>query len=186
MPDLTNLLPPERTRLLARDYAYRAATTMLVMVGILAVVHGALLAPTYLYARDQQELRAKRLSELSEKRAASGYEELSSRIATFSSRLARLADLRIAPSASDSIRAILAAPRPGVTLSSFTFAAAEGGGGERMTVSGTAATRESLRSFEHELGSLSFVRSTDLPLSTYAKESAIPFSIALALDFKKP
>jgi Tfp pilus assembly protein PilN len=48
-----------------------------------------------------------------------------------------------------------------------------------MEISGIADTREDLRSYESALSALPFVTNADLPISDYAKASAIPFTITL-------
>jgi len=184
--ELTNLLPPERKHALARDYALRLSTLVLVVVGFLFVAHTALLVPSYAYVGGQQKIEEARLSELSERREVSGFADISERVARFTESAKTLTELQALPSASDSVRAILSTPRTGIRITSFVFSAPEGKELGRMKVSGTASTRESLRSFDSALNGLSFVQSTDLPLSAYAKESEIPFQIVLVLDFATP
>lgn len=185
-PEFTNLLPRERQQSLARDYLFRLATLALIALGLLLISHGALLAPTYAYMLEEKAVQEGRVTELSERRQVSGFTDLSERINAFALRAESLEELRAHPSASDSVRAILSLPQTGISLTGFAFASPEGGNPGRMQVSGTAKTRESLRAFDSALSSLSFVRATDLPLSAYARESDIPFSIALTLDFTTP
>lgn len=182
--ELTNLMPAERKDLLAREYLFHLGTLACLMITLALVVHGILLVPAQAYLREQQAVQEKRLTELSSQRASSGFEDVSARVTALSTRAAALESLAKTHPASDTIRALLDFQRPGITLTGFTFtpANAEGKGG--MTLTGMAATRTSLRAFDDALSALPFVTSTDLPLSAYAKESDIPFSIALVLTFK--
>jgi cell division protein FtsB len=182
--ELTNLLPLERRKLHAREYALRLATIAAIALSLLIGIHGVLLAPSYLYLRDQIALRQSQLDTLSQERAASGYEDLAARIKSLSENANILIELQSAPSASESIHSVLVLARGGIALTSFTFAPGNGKDTGRMTLAGTAATRESLRTFDRSLGSLAFVTSTDLPLSVYAKEKEIPFTITLSLAWK--
>ena len=182
--ELTNLLPPERRTLHTREYALRLATIVATVLSLVIIIHGVLLAPSYVYLHDQITLRQNRLDTLSQERAASGYEDLASRIKSLSDNANILIKLQSAPSGSEAIRSILDLPRTGITLSSFTFMPGNGKDTGRMTLTGSAATRESLRTFDRSLASLSFVTSTDLPLSAYAKEKEIPFTITLTLAWK--
>jgi hypothetical protein len=185
--ELTNLLPPERLAALRRDYLFRLGTVALATAALLIVAHGVLLAPAYLYARERIVVAEERLAELSARRAVSGYEDLSARIAAFSARAGDIEKLAAAPSAADAVRAILDLPRRGIALESFAYTPPDPSGkGGRMTVSGIADARDALRAFNDDLGKLPFVASTDLPLSAYAKETAIDFSIALVLDYTTP
>lgn len=184
--ELTNLLPSERRHAIRREYLLRFSTLTLAAVGVLAIVHGLLLVPAYAFVKDQVVVQEKRVQALSEERAVSGFTDLSERIRAFSERATNLQELRTVPSASEAVRAVLGVPHQGITLHSFTLGALKQGEAGRMSVSGTAATRESLRAFDGELSKLPFVTATDLPLSAYAKESDIGFSITLTLDFETP
>jgi len=180
--ELTNLLPSERRHTLARDYLLRLATLSLGALVLLIAVHGVLLLSAYAYVHEQQGVQEKRLTALSEQRADSGFNDLSARIALFTERATALQLVQKAPTASEALRAVGEVSRRGITLSSFAFTAGQKGTPGRMTVAGTASTRESLRSFDAALGALPSVKTTDLPLSSYAKESAIPFSIVLTFN----
>jgi hypothetical protein len=179
---LTNLLPPERIAKMSREYLYRVITVAALAATLIVIANGALLLPSYLYIRGQAALANERLSALSAERAASGYDDLSSRIEALSNSVDELTSLAAVHTGSEAIRALLALPRTGIALSSFTYEPGEGGDG-KMVLSGTAATRESLRAFDASLSELAFVKSSDLPLSAYAKESDIPFTITLALHY---
>ncbi len=185
--ELTNLLPRERVRTLERGYFFRLATVGLFFLVILIGIHAALLIPTYWYTKEQESLARNRLAELSQERAEAGFEDLAVRMNTFTERAGQIEALARTPSASDAVRGVLALPLEDITLTSFTYAPPNSDGtGGRMTVVGTSKTREALRAFDSSLSSLSFVSSTDLPLSAYAKESDIPFSISLSLTYTSP
>lgn len=177
--DLTNLLPPERIGALVSSYYLRLGTFIALLVAGLAVVNAILLTPTFIYLSGETELRNTELDDLSRERAASGYEDLAVRVAALSTRASALLELENSPKGSDAVRAILDLPRPGITLHSFAFSPSLEGGS--MMLMGTAQARESLRDFDSALGGLSFVKATDLPLSAYAKERDIAFSIKLVL-----
>ncbi len=184
---LTNLLPPERIRALRQDYLFRVGTLALILAAFLIAAHGVLLAPAYIYAEERIAVADGRLAELSARRAVSGYEDFSARIAAFSARAADIERLASMPSAAETVRAILELPRRGIALSSFSYVppGSDGKGGS-MTVGGIANARDALRAFDADLRKLPFVASTDLPLSAYAKETNIEFSIALTLDYPLP
>ncbi len=184
--ELTNLLPAERKHALSRDYTLRLFTFALLLLGFVLIAHGALLIPSYTYVEEQKKTKEAHLAELSERREVSGFAGLSERVTAFAARADTLKELQTLPSASDSVRAILSLPRTGISITSFVFSPPEGKEPGSMRVSGTASTRVSLRSFDSALNDLSFVQSTNLPPSVYAKESDIPFQIALVLNFTTP
>lgn len=185
--DLTNLLPPERRHALARAYLFRVGTVALLLVASVIAVHGLLLLPSYLYMQERIAIAEGRLAELSERRAISGFEDLSTRIAAFTERAAVIQNLSQTPSAADTIRSVLEIPQRGILLSSFSYTPPKPDGeGGTMLLRGTALTRESLRAFDSALDALPLVDSTDLPLSVYAQEADIDFSIALTLTDPTP
>lgn len=175
--ELTNLLPEERIRAFRRSYLFKLAAAGALLIAVLAAIHGALLVPAYLYLHDQVALEEAHLSEINANLASSGEGEMHARLARLESDAARLDTLAGAPSAAAVIRAILAVPRPGITISGFTFHAPSPDG--RLSVTGMATTRESLREYDVALSALPFAKSADLPLSAYAKENDIPFTITL-------
>jgi Tfp pilus assembly protein PilN len=184
---LTNLLPIERQRSLSRDYALRFAALSLTLLASLALVHGALLAPTYLYMRERAAIAEERLAELSERRAVSGFEDLTARVAAFSENASALEKLATAPSASGIVRGLLEVSRTGVSLESLNYTApSPDGTGGSIIVSGIASSREALRNFDQSVSGLSYVETTDLPLSAYAKETDIAFTMKLMLTDQLP
>lgn len=177
-PELTNLLPEERARALRQLYFLRLAVVSLIVLAGVAVVHGVLLLPSYLYLRNQVEEREATLTRLTTTLAGSEEKEIGMRVAALTADSAHLARLSSVPKASAAVSAIIALPRPGIRLTGFSFAPETEGA--TMTVSGIATTREALRRFEQSLADEPYVAKADLPISAYAKESNITFTITLS------
>jgi len=186
LPELTNLLPLERQKTLARDYVLRMSTLAFLFFALLIAVHALLLIPTYSYAVSEKEVQEERVAELSKRREVSGFTDISERVEAFMMRAKSLEELRTLPSVSDFIRLVLAVPANGITMTSFVWSAPLGGSEGSMRITGTAKTRESLSAFDRALQNVQYVRSTDLPLSAYAREQDIPFTITLLLEFSTP
>ena len=177
-PELTNLLPHSRIRAFRRDYFLRLATISLVLLTIVVVAHGLLLAPAYMYARGEVQRETVELERLTASLQTSEEKEVRARLATLTTNVTYLNRLATTTTASAAIRSVLSVPRTGISLSGFTFAP-PGKDAGRMALSGTAATRDTLRAYALALGQLPFVTSADLPISAYAKENDIPFTISL-------
>ena len=175
--ELTNLLPNERIRAFRRDYFFRLFTVVVLVVAVAIGVHGALLAPSYLYLHQTVSLDRLRLSELSDTLAASEEAEMQARLTRLKSDSERLLALSSSPSATKVIRALLEVPHAGIIVTAISFKSPSPDG--RLTITGMAKTRESLRQYHLALSSLTFAKSAELPLSAYAKESDIPFTITL-------
>ena len=176
-----DLLPRPRAARVMRSYFLRLATVATLAVSAALAVHAVLLLPSYLHVRFEVEERERALSELEASLAGGqdqGIKERSERLAKDAAYFSGLAGL---PKASRAVAAVIAVPRPGVTLEGFSFAPGERGAS--MTVSGRAASREALRAFESRLESEPYVESAELPISAYAAETDIEFSILLTGPF---
>ena len=177
--ELTNLLTPERARaLLARYYGRFAVLALLTLSG-LVVANGLFLLPSYIYTQGEVLSEQQRLSHLNDTLNKNEERSVNTRINSLRDTVQYLGTLTQVPSGSALIQAVLAVGRPGVILTGFTVTPAKAKNPSRMTVSGVAASRDALRAYNIALGKLPFVSNADLPISAYAKESNIPFTITL-------
>jgi Tfp pilus assembly protein PilN len=179
-PELTNLLPEERARELRSDYFYRLATAVVFIAVCTVAVHGAFLVPAYLHVETDLSTRT---SELAKLEATAGDDSPTS--ATILAALARqtsaIASLGTSTPQSSLLTSTLAVPHPGISVTGIAAAAKAGKNPATVAVSGIAATRDALRSYNLALGALPFAKSADLPVSVYAVESKIPFTITIKL-----
>ena len=176
--DVINFLPEEKIRAFRRMYQARILSTAAVALAFLVVAHVALLTPTYLYIENEYTSRNAQLKALASERAQEGQETLAVRVEALAKNTERLDAFLEKPRASTFAQALLAVPQTGISLHALSI---DVPAGNKITirVSGTASSREELRTYHLALSALSFVSSADLPLSVYAKENDIPFSISL-------
>lgn len=179
--ELTNLLPLERRRALRRSYFLRLGVVTLLFTSVLTLAAASLLLPTYVFLVNSYHAKEARLANIESTLSSSDETALSVQLAALSNDAATLTALENAPSASAIIRAALATPRPGVILSDISYTPAAGTTLGTLALSGTAASRDTLRSYQLALQSASFARSADLPVSDYAKDTDIAFTITVTL-----
>lgn len=179
LPDRTNLLPSDRARALRTAYFLRLATVACIVLTGVILIHGALLVPSYLYAWQQEKERAALLGILETSLSGSEEREVEARIDTLAADAAYLARLGEFPKASATVAAVIALERPGIRLTGFSFAR-DAAGAASLGVSGIATSRESLRHFEEVVAAQPFVTSAVLPISAYARERDIDFTIVLS------
>ena len=179
--DLTNLLPPERQNALSRNYFLRLSVIIVWFMTSLMLISAVLLLPTYLLLTGSAGAKEAHLATINSALSASNGEALSARLAVLSDNAATLSALAHTPSASVVIRSVLALSRPGITLSSFSYVPADGTSPGTLAISGIALTRDALRSYQLALSGASFVHTADLPVSAYAKDSNIAFTITVTL-----
>lgn len=181
-PDnFTDLLPPERHSALARGYFLRLGVVALLFATALVLSTALLLAPTYVFLAKSSGAKKARLTSMESSLSSFDDAALSSRLSVLKSNMGALAALARAPSASAIARAVLAIPRPGITLSGFEYAKAADARPGTLIVSGIAATRDALRGYQLALERAPFASSASLPVSTYAKDSNIAFAITVTL-----
>ncbi len=180
-PELTNLVPASKTKLFRREYFVRLTVVTLVLVAFIFFVECILLLPSYIYESQSVARDTDQLSKLSAALATTQDQEVQSRLSALQAEATALQALSTTPTASAAIKAVLAIPRPGIVLNGFTFTPATAAAAGTMQVSGTASTREVLRSYDAALGGLPFATTADLPISDYAKASKIPFTITISL-----
>jgi hypothetical protein len=122
-----------------------------------------------------------RLASIESTLSSSDDAALSAQIETLSNSAMSLTTLAKTYSASVSMRAILAISRPGVTLSHFDYSIATAANKNKNTlaISGVSVTRDALRNYQLALQGSSLVQSADLPVSAYAKDTDIAFTITV-------
>ncbi len=177
----TNLLPPERQRALSRDYLMRLGVITAILLTVLVFAAILLSIPTYMFLAKSMDTKEKHLAHIESAFSSAEEKALSARLAALSGDAALLIALGKTPSASATIRNALAVAHTGVTLSGFTYTPAAPKVPATLKISGNAATRDVLRGYQIALSSAPFAASADLPVSTYAKDTNISFTIIVTL-----
>lgn len=147
--------------------------------GMLIAVAAILLIPIYIFLVGTTQEKEDRLVHIEKSLSSADEVALSSRLAALSSDAAVLIALSKKRTASEQLRSILNIPRPGITLSSLTYTPAAKS--NTLLISGTAVTRDVLRQYQLSLQSMPSATSATLPVSVYAKDVNIPFTITVAL-----
>ncbi len=179
--ELTNLLPFKRQRALSREYFLRLGVVGAVFLGILIFASAVLLLPTYVFLADNARAKEARLASIESALSSADEKALSTRLTALTNDAATLTALANAPSASSIIRAVVAVPRPGIALSGFAYTPAANKISGTLALSGTAATRDALRKYQLALQGMPFALSATLPVSAYAKDTNIAFTITVTL-----
>ena len=179
--ELTNLLPSERQRALSRDYILRVGVVSAMLATVLILFAAILLVPTYVFLNGIAKAKKTDLARIESTLSSADEAELSARLSALSANAATLTDLSNVSSASAIIREALSISSPGITLSGLSLAPSTSKGPGTMIVSGSSATRDALRSYQLALQGATFARAAVLPVSAYAKDADIPFSITITL-----
>jgi Tfp pilus assembly protein PilN len=179
--EMTNLLPSARQEQLVREYRFRFGVVTLSLCISLVIVAGTLLIPTYVFLQGSVLAKESRLATIKSTLTSANEIALSARLTALANDTATLVALSGRSSTSEILRSVLAVSRPGVTLSGFSYTAGIGKTGNTLALSGIAATRDALRSYQLALQSAPLARRAELPVSAYAKDTNIAFTITLTL-----
>jgi Tfp pilus assembly protein PilN len=182
MPEeLTNLLPYQRQLKLLREYRLRLGVVAVSLLSVLVLTAALLLIPTYVLLAGSASAKGSHLDRIKASLSASDSEALSARLDALAADARELIALSGKTSVSKIVSSVLGVPRPGITLSGFAYAPAEGKIAETFSISGVAATRDALRRYQTTLQTEPFARSAELPVSAYAKDADIAFTITVTL-----
>jgi hypothetical protein len=179
--EFTNMLPQERLQALSRDYIIRLCVVIIASITVLTAVSTALLLPTYVFLRGSVDAKEKHLASFETSFSSADEAMLSARLTSLSENadiLSKLGDMR---SVSVIVRGALAVPHPKISVSGIAYTPAEGKNKSILAVFGTADSREALRNYQIALQESSFASSAVLPVSSYAKDTDISFTITVTL-----
>lgn len=179
--ELTNLLPASRHHALEREYFIRLGVVVVALSIVLVLVASVLLLPTYVFLVAGAHAKKARLAGIESTLSSTNQAALSSRLIALGNDAATLIALGNEPSVSAIIRSALAVPRSGVVLSGVEYTPAVNGNPGVLMISGTAGTRDALRGYQLALQSAPFALSAALPVSAYAKDTHVPFTITVTL-----
>lgn len=178
-----NLLPDHRKKALAHLYFIRVGVISAALLSGVLIVHTTLMVPSYLAYAQAAADREVELVGLGRELSGTEEKEVSNRVKTLNDNASYLAQAASGTAGSSAIRAIIAAPRPGIRITGFSFGRGKTVETSRMTIAGVGSTRESLRSYVAVLKALPYVSAVELPINAYAKETDIAFTIVLTGSF---
>ncbi|MBY0110938.1 hypothetical protein K2Y00_02975 [Patescibacteria group bacterium] len=180
---LINLLSSERIRAFQQGYFYRLGTVIALSLAFMLMLHAMMLAPAYFTLAEAKANETTLLQSVKERLSSAGDQEITERLAALGKQTEHLVRLAAVPSATATMREVLLLPRSGITLTGLSFTPPAGKTGGQLRLTGTAVSRDALRSYQSTLGTLPTVTNVDLPISAFAKESDIPFTITLTGSF---
>ena len=175
------MLPPERLKAICRNYSIRASVVAIVLVTALVLASAILLLPTYVLLAKSIVAKEKHLANIESSFSSADEAELTIRLSALSDNAKILSTLGNAPSASVIIRDALAVPHTGIILSGLAYTPVAGKNSATLAISGMASSRDALHNYQTVLQSAAFAASVSLPVSAYAKDTDISFTITMTL-----
>ena len=173
---MINLLPPQGKKLVAREYIFRVSAVAGFVCAFFLLASAVALVPTYILfspsgAGPSQEEKGVPSEE--------EYMQLVAELKEASGIAAQLNKKINTVAASSVVTHIEDALFPDITLAAITFS--EEAAQVRISVRGTARTRESLRSFLDTLKKDPFFADAQVPVSELARDTNVQFTMTLTL-----
>jgi len=178
---LTNMLPDDRRDKLVHEQRFRFGVVVVFAFTVLLIVAGILLVPTYVFLNGSAHTKEDRLASLKSTLSFTEEAVLATRLGALSNSAIALTALSNNPSASGVLREALAISRPGITISRFVYTPSKGKALGVLELSGAAETRGALRNYQLAIQGTPFARSANLPVSAYAQDADIAFTITITL-----
>jgi len=176
---MINLLSAQHRKLFKRMYMVRLLTVSLFMAGVLILIHGILLVPTYVFLQTRVLNQSVEKDLISKTLEASGSSEVEKRLTELNEQITLLETLPAAPSFVSAIEEVLEVSRTGIKLTQFSY---EPENAEvQIALRGIAVDRDALRGFAKRLEDRPEVASVAFPIGDLSKEKDLPFTISIAL-----
>lgn len=170
-----NLLPPKEKKRIQKIYRARRLRATSWLVIVLVLVSIGMLVPVYLLSRSTEMLAETKKQELSRDANSLNPLEVKEEIFLINKKVRVLADndhTKIYDLFSD----ITQSKRSGISIVAVSFRPSE------ISISGNARNRETLLSFRRDLEQKGYSKKVDLPVSNFAQNIDIDFSIKVTLD----
>lgn len=180
---MINLIPPEARRRIVTEYWVRVVTAWLFLLAVAATVVGALLLPAYVLVTSQVRSSA---TEADSARARVGDHDTTTKVLDAAGEEARLiAASAQEPQLTHVIEMIEELIPSGVEATAYTLAR-QTGAVAPVLVRGTADTRTGLAAFRDALLGHPRIAKVDLPISNFAKDRDISFTVTITISSSTP
>jgi len=176
---MINLIPPEAQRRIRFEYGARVLTVWLLLWALAGVLIGVATLPSYLLVSERLQSIS---GELDTVRASADSDNATARaliIAREQSQLIREAEEM--PRFSTVVSVVEAAAKSGISISSYGFSR-DRADLAPVVVGGTAESRQALASFRDMLLTNPLVTRVDLPISNFARDRDIDFSLSIEVS----
>ncbi len=170
------LLPPQETVKIHREYHARLAVVALGLFAVTLFLGALFLSPAYFLSSQREDASVGSARALKDSVALRNKNDLAPSIALAKNKLNALADANAGVPANELIATALRKQGAGIHLTLLSVSRAEAGG-RTLLLSGTADNRDVLLAFRRAVSGEKVFASVEVPVSDFAKDSALPFSL---------
>lgn len=174
-----HLLPEKEKKVLKREYLFRLIFVILCFVGASLVVASVFLLPSYLLSNRKLADLNEQNSQIKQDIQKKTDPNLAKFLSSLKGNLAALKITNTTGSSSVPIKEITDKKTSGITLNQFFINYNDSG--SSIIVSGNAKTRDYLTTFYHDIQSIPDFSKVDLPISDFAADKNIDFTMTLTI-----
>lgn len=180
---MINLIPPEAHTRIKTEYWIRVLTTWLFLLAVAATVVGALLLPAYVLVSSQVSRSA---TDADLARARVGEHDTTTKVLDAAAEESRLVmAMSQTPELMGVVEMIEGLVPAGVEATSYTLAR-QSSWVAPVVLGGTASTRTALATFRDALLTHPKIVKVDLPISNFAKDKDISFTVTFTISSSTP
>jgi len=176
---MINLIPNQEKKKMVKDFYYRFAILSVVMLCVSAFVALLALLPAYFLSDSKSDVASQKL-EAQKNQPVLSNEEISTAVRDINDKLYLIeaAQKNRFLVSEKVIHAVFLRKIPGVKITQIAYEN-NTQSGRKVSIRGTAPSREILRSFRQALEEDASFKAVDLPISNFVKGSNIQFSLTL-------
>ncbi len=176
---MINLLPETEKQFVKSEYSRRRLIIVLFFVFETAVVAALFLVPAFFIARYHLQGLKQTAQILQSNIAIANKQSLSETISLVNKKIATI-EQEPSQKFTEIVDGIAAAKSDGIRITSFSLQ--QNASTANMTVKGNAKTRENLLDFSNKLKGNSAYKNVHLPISNFAKDSDIDFTLVITIN----
>jgi hypothetical protein len=176
------LLPAEERHALRREYRLRLVIILLFFVSLAALIGIAALVPSFLYSYTQEKSAIEGQQVIQKLRKESGADQIENDLVLSQAIAKRILTEKDPVVYNQVVQNILSHRSKGLSITSFALLKDNGTTtAAKISLSGKAATRDSLLQFKNDLLNDKLFTEVDLPLEDLAKSKDVSFNMNFKL-----
>jgi hypothetical protein len=172
------LLPQQDIDKVSKEYKMRRISLMLALVCSVIVFMAVALSPSLIFAREKKKVALFTLASVDQLPASQGKQGLLTWVEKVKSQIASITPDSQPDEPYENFQKIISKKISGISITSLIWNR-QPTGVKNLRVSGVASSRQVLLDFVAKLQSSNDWSQADLPVSTIAKETDIPFEVSL-------
>jgi uncharacterized protein (UPF0333 family) len=176
--NMFNLLPLIEKKFISAEYTRRKMTVVLAFLLFLIVIAAVFLVPSFIISQFRLSEVSQTVSALQANNSIQNQAALKDKIHMANKKVATLSMGTSSAPVTSVLEGIASEKTADIKITSFSLTRE---GAASLTLKGTAATRESLLSFANKLKADTAYKKVDLPISNFAKDENIGFTVTLTL-----